>query len=676
MKCMSALAFAFIAIVVTVPARAEVTQIEISSRTDVLGGRSYGVVGPYEWLQGRAHFALDPAHPRNRNVVDLGLAPRNSRGLVEFSADIAIMRPKDSARASGVTVFDVANRGRPIILDLLDRGNFLAKPGNTPEYIGDDFLMKQGTTLVWLGWQHDLPAQPGLLRMAAPQVMGIKGLVNGDEVVAARTTDISLGDRTSIPYPVTDPNAVENTLTVADSRSAPQRIVPRSEWSFARIQNGELVGDPRRIYLKNGFEPGAYYRFVYRTSDPYVVGVGLAAVRDLMSWMRHDPAAIIHAKYTYAFGASQSGRFLRQFLNEGFNADLAGRTVFDGMMVHIAGGSRRGSNERFAQPSRSLVSRVFPFSDIEQTDPDTGEHGGLLDKASEANAAPKIIYTHSSWEYWGSAASAMHTTIDGKGDVRIPDTSRVYFFAGTQHVPAAFPPRAAAGQTGQLLPNPIDYRPALRALYVALDRWVREGTLPPPSRYPMLADGSLVDRQQINMKGLAGISIPNSPQRPVRLDLGEETYGVQTIVPARAGKPYPVLVPQLDDDGNETAGIRMPELAVPLGTHTGWNLRSPSIGAPTDLIQLVGSYHPFARTATDRASTNDPRRSIEERYPSRQHYLGLVAESAQSMVEQRLMMPEDAVHVLSSAKQHWNFLMEKSAMRPQPVVGDSPAVPR
>jgi hypothetical protein len=228
MKCMSALAFACVAVVVTIPARAEVTQIEISSRTDVLGGHSYGVVGPYEWLEGRAHFALDPAHPRNRTVVDLGLAPRNSRGLVEFSADIAIMRPKDSAHASGVTVFDVVNRGLPTILDFLDRGNFLAKPG-TPEYIGDDFLLKQGTTLVWLGWQHDLPAQPGRLRMAAPQVAGIEGLVNGDEVVAAKTTDISLGDRTSIPYPVTDPNAVENTLTVADSRSAPQRIVPRSE---------------------------------------------------------------------------------------------------------------------------------------------------------------------------------------------------------------------------------------------------------------------------------------------------------------------------------------------------------------------------------------------------------------------------------------------------------------
>ena len=442
MKCMSALAFAFIAIVVTVPARAEVTQIEISSRTDVLGGRSYGAVGSYEWLEGRAHFALDPAQPRNRAVIDLGLAPRNSRGLVEFSADIAIMRPKDQARASGVTVFDVVNRGLPTILDFLDRGNFLAKPGNTPEYIGDDFLLKQGTTLVWLGWQHDLPAQPGLLRMAAPQVTGIEGLVNGDEVVAAKTTDISLGDRTSIPYPAIDPIAVENTLSVAASSDAPPRLIPRSEWSFARMKDGNLIADPRRIYLKSGFEPGAFYRFVYRTRDPYVIGVGLAAVRDLMSWVRNDPTAIIHAQYTYAFGISQSGRFLRQFVNEGFNADLAGRQVFDGMMVHIAGGSSRGFNERFAQPSRGLVSRVFPFTDISQIDPETGDRGGLLDKVSEANVVPKF----STRTRRGSTGAAQRPPCIRPSTAR--ETSGFLIRAGSISLPARstyrpFPPKAA-----------------------------------------------------------------------------------------------------------------------------------------------------------------------------------------------------------------------------------------
>jgi len=424
MKCLSALTLAFV-VIAAVPTRAEVAQVDIVSRTDLLGGRSYGAVGPYEWLEGRAHFALDPAHPRNRAVVDLDRAPRNARGLVEFTADIAILRPKDPARASGVAIFDVVNRGRPTVLEYLNRGDRLAKPG-TAEYIGDDFLLKQGTTVIWLGWQHDLPAGQGMLRIAAPVVAGIEGLINGDEVVAAKTADISLGDRTSIPYPATVPDSAENTLSVADSRTAPPRIIPRSEWSFARMQNGELVADPKRIYLKSGFQPGSFYRFVYRTRDPYVAGVGLAAIRDLMSWVRHDSAAIVHAKQTYAFGISQSGRFLRQFVNEGFNADLAGRPVFDGMMVHIAGGGRRGFNERFAQPSRNLVSRVFPFTDIAQTDPETGERGGLLDKVSEANVVPKILYTHSSWEYWGSAASAMHTTVDGKGDMRIPDTSRVY----------------------------------------------------------------------------------------------------------------------------------------------------------------------------------------------------------------------------------------------------------
>jgi len=249
MKCISALVFAFLAVIAATPARAEVTQVEISSLSDLLGGHSYGAVGPYEWLEGRAHFALDPAHPANRAVVDIGLAPRNSRGLVEFSADIAVLRPKDPARASGVTIFDVVNRGRPTILEYLNRGDRLAKPG-TAEYIGDDFLLKQGTTVIWLGWQHDLPAGQGMLRIAAPVVAGIEGLINGDEVVAAKTADISLGDRTSIPCPASVPDSAENTLSVADSRTAPPRIIPRSEWSFARMQNGELVADPKRIYLK------------------------------------------------------------------------------------------------------------------------------------------------------------------------------------------------------------------------------------------------------------------------------------------------------------------------------------------------------------------------------------------------------------------------------------------
>jgi alpha/beta hydrolase family protein len=524
------------------------------------------------------------------------------------------------------------------------------------DFIGDDFLLKQGVTIVWLGWQQDLPDNLGLLRMSGPVIEGITSLIHGDAVVSSRVNEISLGDRLSVPYPASDLKSEDAVLSVAASRTAPAQVGPREQWSFARMRNGTLVDDLLHIYLKGGFDPGSFYRFVYPTRNPQIAGLALAGVRDLIAWIRYDPSATVKASHAYAFGISQSGRFLRQFLYEGFNADLAGRQVFDGMMVHIGGGSRRGFNERFAQPSRNLLSRVFPFTDMEQTDEETGERGGILMRAREAHVVPKIFYTHSSWEYWGSAASTVQTTVDGKVDIQIPDSSRVYMLASTQHVPAAFPPRSAPAILGQLLPNPLDYRPVLRALFVALDQWVRQGTPPPLSRYPKLADRALVARAQLNVKGYGTIKTPASPQLAVRLDSGERTPGVPTIVPPRAGTPYAIFVPQVDEDGNDIGGIRVPELAVPLATFTGWNLRHPSTGAPGDLVQLGGSYLPFARTREEREKTGDTRASISERYASREEFLGRVEKASRALVAERLLMPEDLVHILQRAEDHWNLV--------------------
>jgi len=648
----------------SIAALAEVARVDITQSTALFNGRSYGAVGAYEWLQGRAHFTLDPANARNKAVVDIELAPRNSAGRVEFSADIVILRPRDAAKGNGVVVFDVVNRGRPTILEYLNRGNRTAKL-LTEEFIGDDFLLKQGVTVIALGWQQDLPDVPGLLRMSGPVIEGITSLINGDAVVASRVNEISLGDRLSIPYAVSDLQSPAAILTVAASRTSPARTVPREQWSFARTRDGVLTDDPRHIHLKVGFEPGSFYSFVYPTRNPQIAGLALAGVRDLIAWMRHDSSALVQAKHAYAFGISQSGRFLRQFLYEGFNADLAARQVFDGMMVHIAGGSRRGFNERFAQPSRNLVSRVFPFSDVDQTDAETGERGGILARARDAGVVPKILFTHSSWEYWGSAASAVQTKVDGTADIQIADTSRAYLLASTQHVPATFPPRSAAEMRGQLLPNPLDYRPVLRALFVALDQWVRAGTPPPPSRYPTLADRDLVARAQLNVNGYANIKTPAAPIAAVRFDSGERTPGVPTIVPAKVGKPYAVFVPQVDDDGNDLGGIRPPELAVPLATYTGWNLRHATIGANGDLVQLQGSYRPFARTAEERKQSGDPRLSIAERYASREEFLGRVEKAARMLVAQRLLMPEDVVQVTQRAEDHWNLVHADRAPRPQ-----------
>ncbi len=645
-------------------AKAEVVRIDISKREDLLAGRSYGAADVYEWIEGRAHFSLDPDNQRNDIIVDLKLAPRNAQGQVEYSADVAILRPKIAARANGVVIFDVVNRGRHTILEYLNRGNRNAAVGGA-EFIGDDFLMKQGVTLVWLGWQQDLPANAGMMRLAGPLVEGVKGRVYGEFAVPARVMDVSLGDRTSIPYAVADLQENENTLAVSPSRALQPRAIPREHWSFARMRkgktSGELTPDPMRLHVEGGFVPGAIYQFAYGAQNPQIAGLGLAGVRDLISWMRHDPAALARGRHAYAFGISQSGRFLRQFLYEGFNQDTAGRQVFDGMMVHIAGGARRGFNERFAQPSRTTGSRVFPFTDSEQTDAETGETGGLLTRATQTGVAPKIIYTSSSWEYWGSAASAIHTTLAGE-DMPIPESSRVYSFAGTQHVPARMPLVDLPATHGQLLHNSLDYRPALRALYIALDQWVRSGAAPPPSRYPKVAERGLVARAALNETGLAGINAPESAQPAFRLDNGETESGIPTIVPPVVGKPYVLLLPQLDDDGNELPGIRMPSINVPLATHTGWNLRAPAIGAPKELLQLTGGMHPFARTREERAR-GDMRASITERYASRVNYLERIAQEAAALVQQRLMLNDDIPHVVSSAGTLWDFIMAESVKR-------------
>ena len=652
---------------------ADITRVDVTTREDVLDGRPFGAVGAYEWLMGRASFTLDPLSAANDNITDLKLAPRNGRGLVEFSAEMIILRPKDAARANGVVLFDVANRGRLQILSYLNQGTGTSRSAEA--YVGDGWLMKQGFTIVWIGWEQSLPKAADLLHLVGPVATGVTGLVYGDLQMPARSTDVSLADRGMIPYPVADLRAGENRLTVRASREAVARIVPRDQWTFGRMQNGVLIDDPTRLYLKGGFEPGAVYQITYVAKDPQIAGLGLAAVRDVIAWVRHDPTAVVHATRAYAFGISQSGRFLRQFLHDGFNADVAGRPVFDGLMIHIGGGSSRGFNERFSQPSVSSLSRVFPFTDIEQTDSETGSRDGLLPKARQAGSIPKIIYTSSSWEYWGSLASAIHTSIDGRTDMEIPDTSRVYLLASTQHVPSAFPPRfptsasasvtgaelvAAAPERGQLMLNPLNYRPVLRALFVALDQWVRVGTLPPPSRVPSLADQTLVPRAQLDTKGFSMVHVPSTAQEYFRLETGESTRGVPTVIPPRPGKAYVTLVPQVDDDGNDVAGIRAPELAVPLATHTGWSLRDPSIGAPTDLVQLNGSYYPFPRTRAERERVHDARRAIDERYPSAQHYLGLIAQAAHALVGQRFLLPEDVFQVLASAEAHWTYATSRS----------------
>jgi len=407
-----------------------------------------------------------------------------------------------------------------------------------------------------------------------------------------------------------------------------------------------------RISMTSGFEPGRIYEVKYRASNPPVSGVGLAAIRDVASAVKYGNAAIVPVRgsYLHVYGASQSGRFLRTFLYDGFNSDEKGRKVFDGVMPHIAGAARSDFNTRFSQAVGldQFAALKFPFTDAPQRDEATNRTDALLGKYSP-DQQPKIIYTNSSVEYWGTgrAAAMIHASLDGKTDLALPANVRVYHFAGTQHGPAAFPPRAALGDgpnargVGAQLPNPTPHTIGLRALVMALDRWVRDGVEPPASKYPRLSDGTLTTVDALKWPVLPNVASPKSIPEPRR---------------GKADGPsgaWPFLVPQVDEDGNELAGIRLPDQAVPIGTLTGWNFRAPSSGNTTAIVPLLGSLIPFAKTAAERGG--DPRKPLDERYRGKSDYLGRVTEAGLALVKQGYVLREDLPFLLERAAAGWDW---------------------
>ncbi|MBI3698112.1 MAG: hypothetical protein HY238_25165 [Acidobacteria bacterium] len=650
---------------------AGVVRVEIQSRADVLGGRSFGLAGPYEKLIGKVYFAVDPANPINRIITDVDKAPRNAEGKVEFSSDLYVLKPKRADRGNGAALYEVSNRGRKGLLGMFNRarGSGSLDPSTESDF-GDGFLMHQGYTLVWLGWQWDPPQLPGLVRLYTPKVPGIKGLVRAEFELTQRITSHILSDRDHIPYLVADSNDPKATLTVRDRVESPRRTVPRGEWRFS--------ADRGHMEMAAGFEPHKIYEVVYTSEDPVVVGLGPAAVRDFLSYLKSDPAdsPIRGIHRAYGFGTSQSGRFLRTFLYYGFNQDEAGRQVFDGVMAHVAGGGRGSFNHRFAQPSRDAhpfmnifyPTDIFPFTDVDQTDPETGATDGLLARARKTNTVPRIFYTNSSYEYWGRAASLIHTTVDGRADAPIPDNTRIYLFAGGQHGPGAFPPTRSIGQQ---LGNPNDFRWGMRALLTAMDRWVVDGSPPPPSSYPQVAKDALVTPEAVQFPKIPGVNFSTRIHKAYRADYGPQwKSGIVTLEPPKIGKAFPMLVSQVDRDGNETGGLKMPEVAVPLATYTGWNLFNEKSGPTDEISSMVGSYIPFPRTRAERERTRDPRQSIEERYQSREQYLGLVSGAALRLIEQGYLLDRDLPAILKQAAERWDWTTQQ---RPATAVDSSSA---
>ncbi len=632
------------------------TQLEITSRKSVLDGKLYGNVGAYEALCGSARFALDPNHKQNEAIVDLNLAPIDESGRVIFRADVHLLKPVDVARGNGTVFCNVVNRGRKNILPMFN----LASGANMPEtaaHFGDGFLMRQGYTIAACGWQADVPSEAegatNLMTLDAP-VVDVTGLVSCEIVVDAETDLHSLGSRYHDPYePVKDGDAV---LTVRAYPYDEAEEIGRDQWAFDRLEDGRAA-----IRFPQGFEPGRIYNLVYTGKNPTVMGTGFAATRDFVSFLKYeeDGNPLGNAiERAYAFGSSQSGRFLRHMLYEGFNGDEAGRKVFDGIFANVAGGARGSFNHRFAQPSRHASAHFdalyptewFPFTDLPQTDPETQEKGGLLDHCDAAGVTPRIFYTNTSTEYWNRSASLVHTDVRGQEDVEIHSSARVYHFASTKHGPGDVPKKPR--QT--VPPNPVNFRYAERALLVALDRWVREGVAPPESRYGLIADGSLVDAGDLKFPTIPNLRSPRRMRRPLRLNWGDRwDAGIIDCEPPEKGRPFGVRVPQVDEDGNEVAGIRMPEVVAPLGTFTGWRYRQR--GATDALVGLEGMWVPFSRDEDEREG--DSRQSIAQRYSSRKAYLDCVAQAAQKLVEERLMLREDVDRVVAHAGMMYDWVM-------------------
>ena len=554
------------------------------------------------------------------------------------------------------------------MLGFFDFASASLDPQNTSDF-GDGFLLEQGFTLVWIGWQFDVPNREGALRVYLPiarEADGrpIQGLVRSDFEPVEKIGEASLADRGHISYAVADPKDPANVLTVRDTADGPRRTIARDLWEF--------TPDGRSVRMPQGFEPRKIYEVVYKSQDPPVAGLGLAAVRDAISHLKYGTAPELSIpsgvlKRGIGFGASQSGRFLRTYVYDGFNEDESHRRVFDGLMIERAASARGSFNIRFAQPSRDgdpwanflYPVNVFPFTDAAQLDPETRERDGMLTHRMKEQFWPKIMYTNSSYEYWGRVASLFHTTVDGKEDVSMLTNVRAYLFAGAQHGPAAFPPPRTIGQQ---LNNPLEYRWSMRKLLLSMNRWIVDGTEPPPSALPRISDGTLITRDKLKFPSIPNIGVPAAPQTARRADYGPDFVkkNVVSYEPPKLGSAFPALIPQTDSDGNDMPGIRMPELLVPLATYTGWNLFNDRSGPTNVMSTTTGSFIPFARTRADRERNSDPRLSVEERYRSKEDYLERITKSANDLAARGYLIKEDVPRIVQQAGSRWDWVMGNS----------------
>ncbi|MPZ48360.1 MAG: hypothetical protein GEU75_03450 [Dehalococcoidia bacterium] len=645
-----------------------VIDFQITGRKPLASGQEFGAAGAYEQIDGSVTFAVDPRHKANETIVDLDLAPHDTEGRVRFRSDFSLLVPKQQERGNGRVMVELVNRGRRLA------GRLNRAPADAPLYEvhpGDGFLFRRGWSVASIGWQWDVPDGGPLLHFDAPPVLEKGAPLTGSNVVTIRPsypgTTFLLANRVHKTYAASDLDDPDATLLVRDYEDGEDTLIARDRWRFAsEAPDGSVTPSREHVYMASGFEPGKVYNLVYRAAGARVVGAGLLAFRDIGSFLRRPSALnpVAGFDWVYGHGVSQTGRMLRHFLYLGLNLDEGGGQVYDGLLVHVAGARRGEFNHRFAQPSVQTTpnfGHLFPFADEDAIDPYNEREGGLLRRQRALGGVPKVFYTNTSAEYWRGDAALLHTDALGKADLTPAPETRIYHFGGTQHMAGVLPQgdiNAAEGIRGRYGFNVVDYAPLLRSALVNLDAWTSQDVEPPPSVHGRIDDGTLVSEPEA-LQGFAGIpsmALPD-PERmwAIReLDLGPDAARGIGDYPAKAGRFYGRMVAAVDADGNETAGIRLPDLTAPVATNTGWNPRHPETGGPEQIISMMGFTRFFPATKSEREASGDPRPSIEERYAGKDAYLARVREEAKSLVEKRHILAEDIEILVSNASARYD----------------------